>query len=51
MPRCFIVGAPVIALGILAALFIRQIPLRQEIRSEEERAESAALRDAPSTDA
>ncbi|MXW58027.1 MAG: MFS transporter [Acidimicrobiia bacterium] len=46
--RCFILGAPVIALGILAAILVRQIPLRQEIRSEEERAEAAALRDSPS---
>ena len=45
--RCFIVGAPVIALGILAAIMVRQIPLRQEIRSEEERAEAAALRESP----
>lgn len=45
--RCFIVGAPVIAVGILAAVLVRQIPLRQEIRSEEERAEAAALRESP----
>ncbi len=45
--RCFIVGAPVIAVGILAAIMIRQIPLRQEIRSEEERAEAAARREPP----
>ncbi len=38
--RCFVVGAPIIALGILAALAIRQIPLRDQIRSEEERAET-----------
>ena len=46
--RCFIVGAPVIAVGILAALLVRQIPLRQEIRSDEERAEAAAMRESPS---
>ena len=45
--RCFIIGAPIIAVGILAALLVRQIPLRQEIRSEEERAEAAAHREAP----
>ena len=49
--RCFIVGTPVIALGILAAIFVRQIPLRQEIRSEEERAEAAALRETPPAEA
>lgn len=45
--RCFIVGGPIIALGILAAILIRQIPLRQEIRSEEERFEATAPRDVP----
>ena len=49
--RCFIVGAPVIAMGILAAILVRQIPLRQEIRSEEERAEAAALREEPPAEA
>ena len=49
--RCFIVGAPVIALGILAAILVRQIPLRQEIRSEDERAEAAALREVPPVEA
>ena len=41
--RCFIVGAPVIAFGVLAALLVRQIPLRDRIRSEEERAEATVV--------
>ena len=47
--RCFAIGAPAIAAAILAALFIRQIPLRGQIRSDEERAEAAALRETPSS--
>ena len=42
--RCFFVGTPVIVCGVLAALLIRQIPLRDRIRSEEERAETAGRR-------
>ena len=34
--RCFVVAAPVIVLGILAAVFIRQIPLRGRIQSEDD---------------
>ena len=45
--RCFAVGAPVIAFGILAAVLVRQIPLRDRIRSDEERAEVSAPREPP----
>lgn len=45
--RCFIVAAPVIALGILAAILVRQIPLRDRIQSDEERIEADALREVP----
>lgn len=45
---CFIVGAPAVAAAILAALLIKQIPLRGRIRSEEEDAEAAAIREAHS---